>query len=446
MKRSSIDIKLSNNNIGIKKNKTDQENLLKLTGSPTGSICIIDGCTTFANFNYPYYNKPLYCKLHAGVEMTNVKDKKCMELGCLKRPSFNINGEKTPLYCKCHAKNLMIDVVHKKCQEENCNIRPVYNFPHQIKPLYCKNHIKTGMVNVIQKICQSINCTIMATFNFPGQPKPLWCKKHSLTGMIDLQNKYKQCQEINCKVISRYGYIGLRATRCAQHKLENMIPCPKRKCETETCKEFSTYGVRLIPERCEQHKQPFDRDLVLHRCHVCLEPSIIDKNGLCEQCNDRKWNIRLGRQRQVKYFLDDSKTLPRYDFYDQIAFDDSRCGKERPDFVWDCQTHQVILEVDEYQHRDRIKECETIRMINITQGFHVPCIWIRYNPDDFKGQKATLRDRHRLLYLEKILLQSFAMIPQTNNDILRVIYLFFDDFNTSQSLKFESIHCENKIK
>ena len=105
MKRSQRDTNLYGNIIRIKKNKTDQEFPL----SSTGSICKIDGCTTFANFNYIYSDKPLYCKLHACVEMVNVKDKKCAESGCLKRPSFNIVGEKTPLYCKSHAKNLMVD-------------------------------------------------------------------------------------------------------------------------------------------------------------------------------------------------------------------------------------------------------------------------------------------------------------------------------------------------
>lgn len=80
-------------------------------------------------------------------------------------------------------------------------------------------------------------------------------------------------------------------------------------------------------------------------------------------------------------------------------------GRERPDFVWDCKTHMVILEVDEYQHSSRNCECEQTRMANITSSFGMPCLWIRYNPDEYKGMKQ-LKEATRRDILEKMLLQS----------------------------------------
>jgi hypothetical protein len=144
--------------------------------------------------------------------------------------------------------------------------------------------------------------------------------------------------------------------------------------------------------------------------------------------------LRLRKQKQVKYFLDgqiDSVNLPPYEYYDEIT-QDGKCGKERPDFVWDCGTHKVILEVDEYQHKDNPPECENTRMKNITQAFYMPCLWIRYNPDKYKGWRNHVREKTRLIYLWKTLEECFKSIPETTEETLRVVYLFYDNFKISK--------------
>jgi hypothetical protein len=65
----------------------------------------------------------------------------------------------------------------------------------------------------------------------------------------------------------------------------------------------------------------------------------------------------------------------------------TKCGRERPDFVFKFVDRIVILEVDENQHKSYPEECERIRMFNITQSFGgKPVFWIRYNPDSFKSK------------------------------------------------------------
>lgn len=64
------------------------------------------------------------------------------------------------------------------------------------------------------------------------------------------------------------------------------------------------------------------------------------------------------------------------------------CFKYRPDFLIDCNTHFVVLEIDENQHKDRADECETVRMmINIFQSLGMPTKFIRYNPDKYRVNK-----------------------------------------------------------
>jgi hypothetical protein len=232
----------------------------------------------------------------------------------------------------------------------------------------------------------------------------------------------------------------LQPTFCAQHKKPKTIPYPRRKCENDGCENIATFGVRFIPERCDIHKQELDRDSVLQRCVVCDEPSVVDEKQQCYGCNNRGQYIRLGRQKQVKAAIDGSG-LPKYEFYDKIAYDNTSCGKERPDFLWDCGTYNLILEVDEDQHKSKTCQCEQVRMVNITQGLGTPCLWIRYNPDEYNGQRSTIRDRHRLEFLVKTIKTNLSNPPLGQKEYLRVVYLFFDGFKMNDSPVVETIQC-----
>jgi hypothetical protein len=292
------------------------------------------------------------------------------------------------------------------------------------------------MINVKHKRCREIGCQKQPIFNVAGILQGLYCAEHKQPGMVDVKNK--RCEQ--CQTKAWYGCPGLAPTRCAQHRDINMIPHPRRKCEYDKCPETATYGVKSCPERCEAHKQRTDRDLVLHRCAACTEPAVVNAEQMCQNCDHRGHNIRLARQKQVKAAIDASG-LPTYKIYDNIAFDDTRCGRERPDFLWDCGTHHVILDVDEDQHKTRPCECEQTRMVNITQGLGMPCLWVRYNPDDYKGQTAAIRDRHRLEYLVKFLQGRLNDAPQDNTQFLRVCHLFFDDFKITNPPRMDVIPC-----
>jgi hypothetical protein len=106
-----------------------------------------------------------------------------------------------------------------------------------------------------------------------------------------------------------------------------------------------------------------------------------------------------------------------------------------PDFVFDCGSHIVILEVDEDQHKGYQKECEIIRMKNITQGFGgLPVFWIRYNPDDFKkdNQLVQMDELTKAQHLLDWLRVSFKrQIIQTEGNTVKpeVVYLFYDGWD-----------------
>ena len=49
----------------------------------------------------------------------------------------------------------------------------------------------------------------------------------------------------------------------------------------------------------------------------------------------------------------------------------------------DCNTHFIVVEIDEGQHKQYTKECEFSRMSNIYLANGLPTLFIRFNPDDF---------------------------------------------------------------
>lgn len=60
------------------------------------------------------------------------------------------------------------------------------------------------------------------------------------------------------------------------------------------------------------------------------------------------------------------------------------CSRFRPDILFDCLTHSVILEVDENQHDTYDCTCENKRLMTLfTDLGERPIVMIRFNPDDY---------------------------------------------------------------
>ena len=95
-----------------------------------------------------------------------------------------------------------------------------------------------------------------------------------------------------------------------------------------------------------------------------------------------------------------------------------------------------ILEVDEDQHKDRPCECEQTRMANLTSSIGMPCVWIRFNPDAYKGQ-GKVTDAIRKDILIRTLKEYLQASPKGPGDFCRVIHLFFDGFQVGRPVDVE---------
>jgi hypothetical protein len=243
--------------------------------------------------------------------------------------------------------------------------------------------------------------------------------------MVDVKNP--TCEFQNCDKRPNYGIPGYQAIRCSEHKQEGMISNPKKKCTEPGCKEVAIYGIHSAIH-CVYHikDRKAEVNFVGKKCIECQLVDLVDlESGKCGTCDPALVKkIRLAKQKTVKLWLDASDDHKDYILYDRMI-DKGECGLERPDFLYDCGTHYLVLEVDENQHKDRLETCESARMVNISQSLGLQTIFLRYNPDSFEGGCVNLAKRRDSL-LKWI---TFLKTNPPKEYFLSRVRLFFDGYN-----------------
>lgn len=273
------------------------------------------------------------------------------------------------------------------------------------------------------KCVKKPGCKKRAHYGFKGQ-KHEFCEPHSKEGMINVKDRL--CEKLDCKARAIYAIPGLKPIHCPKHKLKKEIRGPRKRCKEKLCKELAIYGY-YNHNFCEEHKKDDMINFIENKCKSCGLLTIVSSNFLCYDCETFEFsNIRLAKQNNVKHFLDSNGYS--YISSDKII-DGGVCLKYRPDFLFDCVTHYVVLEVDEDQHRSYERGCEYVRMKNIVESLAMPIIFIRYNPDEYKnlnGKKVNTEKKKRQDVLKKTLddsisIKTFDESELNENDFLKQI-------------------------
>ena len=186
---------------------------------------------------------------------------------------------------------------------------------------------------------------------------------------------------------------------------------------------MAIWGHNFVPLNCDLHKQDGQQNLVEERCLSCQLMYILDKTGMCENCNPETFKrARLAKQNGLMDYLDAHGY--QGDSTDRIIHG-GECGKERPDRVFDFGDKIVIMECDENAHRERPCLCEQTRMVNIGQAYGgMPVYFIRWNPDVYAGGDSALATRYQTAVSVLRDIKSGRMnIPQA---LTSALYLFYD--------------------
>ena len=339
-------------------------------------------------------------------------------------------------FCREHAMDGMDNVISPRCDFEGCDSRPSYNFPGETSGKFCSIHLAKGMIDVIHSLCENPVCRKRSHYNFSGESRGRFCRSHAEEGMIIVT--IRLCDSQDCTKQPNKGFPGNSATRCTEHKLPGMISHPRSRCtfrddSGNKCQELALYGITRAMH-CETHRETDEINLIEQTCVSCGLITVVDSHGVCGYCDPtNQVRTHLAKQRTVQAFLDrkiDSEENPEYDSYDR-QLDGGICGRERPDFLWDCGGWYVVLEVDEDQHDSRQDSCETIRMKNISQSLGGPKVWfLRYNPDVYRtnGRKYNPRQKTR----HKTLLRNLKFCLSTNPPetvFITARYLYYNGYS-----------------
>ena len=178
-------------------------------------------------------------------------------------------------------------------------------------------------------------------------------------------------------------------------------------------------------------------------CHFSVCTSSCD---LCVECAARKKQITQQRpELVVKQFIEKEQDLPPCIHNRADPITRTHCSRSRVDFRLDFTYFQVIIEVDENQHKSYGETCELTRLPEVVNaGGGIPLVIFRINPDKYRQngrlQNTPLHDR--LVFMEeRILMRSKKITRRIQKSTLRskvlpilyVEYLFFDEDSSDKN-------------
>ena len=433
--------------------------------SPEGWICLTQRyCQEVGCKKTPLFGpgkRPVACKLHKEENWKDVVTRRCEHPGCDTIPTFG--DERSPRVCKAHNINNWPDVHMKRCQHLNCSVRPVFGLVRG-KPTHCRAHMLANMQDVMSRRCSSEGCEAQPKYGL-GRPEvcskhnpdkwpkcvktrqcehegctrvpsfgsnlrePLRCKSHALPD--DIEIKRLTCIFPQCLTRPTFGLVRGKPLFCRQHKNIDMYDVVGKLCQHEGCRITPSFGIKAFrPLVCSTHNTEGWRDVVSRTCaETGCDVRVQLEYTYCANHDTTQKRMTRVRENQVANLLRESASIPWTSWNRQVQDGQVCGGKFRPDFIYDLDTHILVVEVDEMQHASY--ECDRSRMIDIFNSCGgAPVTFVRYNPDGFKlaGKKssADTTTRHELLLRE--VEKGFA---GKREHLLSIVKLFFD--NTKES-------------
>ena len=242
--------------------------------------------------------------------------------------------------------------------------------------------------------------------------------------MIDI--KHPKCTV--CGIRASYGIPCNIPSKCAQHKTDDMIAEPRKKCSKKNCNQIATYGLEK-QNHCEHHKTTDEVYLVERKCKKCGTIDVLI-NDMCvnfcsleEKANRIKKYKKLKEIRIVNILTEKYKKPCEYNV--RVHRECGGKNSEEKEIGYDYGTHKIYIEVDENQHRSYCAMGEVNRMKNIYMNEGgVPIIFIRYNPDSFltNGKKCKLSQSKKENELIN-LIKCYENVDNITCDLFRSLFI-----------------------
>jgi hypothetical protein len=153
--------------------------------------------------------------------------------------------------------------------------------------------------------------------------------------------------------------------------------------------------------------------------------------NLCKQISSKKeWAI-------VRYLRKTIDTKFEYNTCKMLQ----GCTKKRPDIYFELNSHCLIVEIDEHQHKTYEDQCECARINEIVNGIGgKSVIIIRFNPDTtkHKGKKLPLLLSNKINLLVNTIKEELT--KEYDSFLVKIIQIYYDDdYETYMDIKEEII-------
>ena len=263
--------------------------------------------------------------------MVDIKSKRCRgkDGKCEKYAIYNYPGEKKVLYCNSCKLEKMVNIKCRNCKGNagRCEKQPNYNYSGEKNALYCFNCKLEDMVNIYSKICigKEGNCTKQPVYNYSGENNVLYCNNCKLEGMVDIKSKRCGGQGGMCSTIANKKYNGY-CTHCFSHMFPDDPLTKKIRWKT---KEIA------VRDFINKNYEGFIHDKQLETTH-------------CD-CTVRR----------------------------------------RPDHRKLINNTLLVIETDENQHKSYKEMDEETRYNDLYMAFSGRWVYIRFNPDKYKGNNGS---------------------------------------------------------
>ncbi len=211
------------------------------------------------------------------------------------------------------------------------------------------------------------------------------CKKCEHLYICDHKNRKATCEECKqerlCQHSNTKGKCILCDPNCfhCEHNINKYI--------CRTCSNWAYCKHNKYKPRCKECGGS-----ALCQSEFCDKMAIKKYNNYCLTCCihicpeiEVIRNYKTKERNVVEHVL---TKFPHYSWTIDKKVEDG-CSKRRPDLMLDYGTHIIIVEIDEYQHKDYDSTCENKRIMEISQDLqHRSITFIRFNPDSYKNSEG----------------------------------------------------------
>lgn len=363
---SSIEIFLGGGLCRSCQQKDDYQRVSKISKNPDKGMC--KDCkktrATFGPMDETGHIKYLYCKKcstdHPGCGRSTTQSKSITYC------PFIINGLK-------------------------CGVQGSYAYSPW-DPHYCSRHV--GFIDIHMphayknKLCE---CGKYASIGESDSTERKWCKDCVPTEFrtVTKTNNERLCVECKKEDVHKvacFGILNGPIIHCKKHRTKDDVDIVHASCSEKDCEATAIYYNKNNPlkslEFCVNHKPRGTQYLSCRStyCETCQDVQVRTKGDKCSECDPENSYEKKEEKKLIELFrreglMDDC-------IYNRTIITSK--GRYRPDFLWRSDKVTTIVECDENCHCGYDDLIETERMEEIAKSETNPCIFIRYNPNNYK--------------------------------------------------------------